>query len=163
MSRGIRRKQQKDFEAQLEDAGCNPVEILIMIAHNDVPCSVCQRTPGKQRVALEKASECKCGQSTGLYDPDCWRCSGTGLATATERVCQSCYGTLYEAVSPKVRADVCTTMLNKLVPDLRSIEVRGNIQLEAVAVFERLARGRERIAQPVAIDAAAKQIEASEE
>lgn len=124
LSRGIRRRQQKDFEAQLRALGCDPTEILVMIATNNVPCSVCQRTPGKQRVALPSDLQhtCKCAAATGLYDPECWRCSGSGLATATERTCQSCYGTLFEAVSPMVRAQVASKMLDKLVPDLRSVD-----------------------------------------
>lgn len=122
MSRGIRRRQQKDFESTLRDLGCSPVEILVAIATNNVPCGVCQRTPGKQRVALpwDQQKPCQCN-GMGV-DPDCWKCSGTGHQTATERVCQSCYGTLFEAVNPDVRSKVAMKMLDKLVPDLRSVD-----------------------------------------
>ncbi len=121
LSRGIRRRQQKDFEAQLKSMGCDPTEILVMIAMNRVPCvCVVKGIPGKERVPIAEGAASKC-ECRGM-DGDCWRCGGTGAARVYERTCESCWGTLLEAVSPKVRADVAGKMLDKLVPDLRSID-----------------------------------------
>lgn len=87
MSRGIRRKQQKDFEAALKALDCDPVSIMAMIASDRVPCSDCVNTP----------------------DTDCKICKGRG----------------FERVPIAVRAQVAAKMLDKLVPDLRSIEHRA--------------------------------------
>jgi len=85
MSRGIRRRQQKDFEATLRDLGCSPIEILVAIAMNRVPCAVCQH--------MDIGSDCK-----------------------------RCGGSKFEPVDVAIRANVAGKMLDKLVPDLRSID-----------------------------------------
>jgi hypothetical protein len=79
--------------------GCEPFEGMAHIAMNNLPCGVCRGT-GKTRYKRDDGE---------LH----------------ERVCQSCYGTLYEACSPEVRGKMYTELAKYCAPQLKAIEHTG--------------------------------------
>lgn len=142
VSRGIRRAQQKNFEAQLKAMGCDPVEIMVRIASNNVPCSVCRGEKRTYYRLKRDQHHPTCTQPGNDPDGICLECHNLG-----RRICMSCKAKGLEAIPPTLMASVTMKMLDKLVPDLRSVEVKGSVDLALTGMVERLLEGRSRAAQ----------------
>jgi len=85
-----------DVAQKLARASCDPILGMATIAMNELPCGVC-RGSGKSFYKLPPefhASDC----TKVLDDQGLCPCQGIGT-----RVCESCFGTLYEACSPEIR------------------------------------------------------------
>lgn len=107
--------EQRKVREILQRLGHCPFEGMVRLAENSVTCGVCRGNPEdpstcKTRCKLKLEVACQCiamddadSEEDKTADPDCWRCSGTGMATLGLRTCQSCYGTGMEAISPELR------------------------------------------------------------
>lgn len=100
--------------------GYDPIRGTILVAKNELPCTVC-RGSGRTRYALAedvRGRPCPCDQQ----DPACWMCSGTGRQDASERVCQSCWGTRWEPVKPETKLKADEMLLQRIVPTMKQID-----------------------------------------
>lgn len=115
--------------AILEEEGVHPVRDLARIAANNVDCSVCRgigRTPvqlGENhtvecfRVATAK---CKCGahkhKAACVTDEEC-TCNHIG-----SRTCQSCSGTLKEAIAPALMTRALEALTPLIASSLKQVD-----------------------------------------
>ncbi len=122
---------------RLETYGGEAEELHMAIIRNQLRCGVCRGNPEdpttcKSRYKLKEEKECEClvrdGPDEGDYhaDPDCWRCSGTGMAILGLRTCQSCNGTGMEACDPKTRQNSADSVYDRWKPKLKAIEHSGD-------------------------------------
>lgn len=116
-TKGTANKRSSLVAEKIARMGCDPFEGMARIALNDLPCGVC-RGSGRTRYALpagNHADSCE-GNRRGA------KCTCDGIS---ERTCQSCYGTLYEAVAPELRGKMCTELAKYCAPQLKAIEHTG--------------------------------------
>ena len=65
-------------------------------------------------------------------------CTCEGIGT---RVCESCYGTLFEACSPELRGKMNAELAQYIAPKRKALEISGNLNFN---LGERLVNGRKR-------------------
>jgi len=82
----------------LTNLDCNPFEGMALIASGKIPCGTCIGSPGKTKVKAADGS---------FY----------------ERTCESCYGSLYEKVTPETRLKAYADLGRYLKPTLSSATV----------------------------------------
>ena len=85
---------------RLKEMGCDPMQIVARIAMNDVPCGVCRGTL-KTKYRVPDSEELR------------------------ERICQSCYGTGYEAVNPELRGKMAAELLSYIEAKRKAVEHSG--------------------------------------
>ena len=113
---GVPNKRTQDLQAKLERIGCDPMLGMAEIALNRLPCGVC-RGNLRTKYALPQGvhtKECSHGNTA-----EC-TCEGIG-----ERVCQSCYGSGWEACSPELRGKMYAEIANYVLPKRKAIEHSG--------------------------------------
>ncbi len=123
---------------RLEQYGGEAEELHMAIIRNQLRCGVCRGNPDdpttcKSRYKLKEEKVCECiarddadSEADKSPDPDCWRCSGTGIAILGLRTCQSCNGTGMEAIDPKTRQNSADSIYDRWKPKLKAIEHSGN-------------------------------------
>jgi len=122
--KGTPNKASQDIIEKLARLSCDPIEGMALLASGKVPCGVCHGR-GKTRYRIP------------------------GTDKVGERLCESCYGTLMEHISPDLRGKMYAELANYAFPKRRAIEVSGSIELTAT-LESRLLAGRRRLAgQPV--------------
>lgn len=100
--------------------GCDYIGYLAHTVMNNIPCAVCR------------------GKGKTKFQPGKSEAPG-------ERVCQSCWGEKLERIDPKASQAAATTLLEYCETKLKAVEMTGTLTLETSQMFERLARGRERL------------------
>ncbi len=116
---------------RLETYGGEAEELHMAIIRNQLRCGVCRGNPDdpttcKSRYKLKQETQCQCLEGEeGAGDPDCWRCSGTGIAILGLRTCQSCNGTGMEAIDPSDRQKSADSIYDRWKPKLKAIEHSG--------------------------------------
>ncbi len=125
---------------RLEAYGGEAEELHMAIIRNQLRCGVCRGNPDdpttcKSRYKLKEEKQCECV----VYDsdrpnPDCWRCSGTGIAILGLRTCQSCNGTGMEAIDPSDRQKSADSVYDRWKPKLKAIEHSGNEEKPPIRV-----------------------------
>lgn len=115
-----------DIVEKLQRLGCDPVAGMASIADNNLPCGVCRGT-GVTRYALPEAQQGDCDRCAPANRKNCLWCSGTGIKTIGERTCQSCYKTLFEAVSPELRGKMHAELTQYILPKRKALEVSGSL------------------------------------
>ena len=124
---GTPNKETVSLQQLLDRVGCDPREIMAMIALNKLPCGVCRGTgktlykkPLKPRVKCEN-----CGYENPVAFVHCKVCEGQPEVELAHRICMSCYGTLMEACSPQLRGSMCGELLQYQMPKRKAIEHTG--------------------------------------
>jgi len=113
---GIPNKRTQDVQEKLARIGCDPIMGMAEIALNRLPCGVC-RGELKTRYKLpdgEHTKACKTSNSAECV------CDGVSF-----RVCQSCYGSGWEACSPELRGKMYAEIANYVLPKRKAIEHTG--------------------------------------
>ncbi len=120
---GARNKATLAVEEKLKKFKYDPVEGMVLIAKNQLPCGECR---GK-RVASYLLPE-------GNHSAGCWikmapksvdadpRCSCDGIS---ERTCQSCKGTGLDNCSPALRGQMASDLCGYLHSKLKAIQLSG--------------------------------------
>lgn len=98
--KGTPNKSTQTVKEMLERLKCDPFEGMAMIASGDVPCGTCHGA-GKTRYRIPNSEK------------------------VGERLCESCYGTLKERVSPALRGQMYSDLAKYVAPQLRAIEHQG--------------------------------------
>ncbi len=130
--KGTPNKKTLEVAEKLARMGCDSIVGMATIALNNLPCGVCRST-GITRYKLEAREACICEA-----DPkDCGLCLGTGFIEWGERVCQSCWGTLYEACSPELRGKMYSDLAQYQHAKRKAIEHSGSIGMPDVAAVMR--------------------------
>ena len=114
---GTPNRRTQDIAEKLERIGCDPIRGMAEIALNRLPCGVC-RGELKTRYKLadgDHTPECRSANSVECV------CQGIGL-----RVCQSCYGSGWEACSPELRGKMYAEIANYVLPKRKAIEHSGD-------------------------------------
>lgn len=113
---GTPNRRTQDIAEKLERIGCDPIRGMAEIALNRLPCGVC-RGELKTRYKLPE----------GVHTPECRAansdkclCEGVGV-----RVCQSCYGSGWEACSPELRGKMYAEIAQYVLPKRKAIEHSG--------------------------------------
>lgn len=143
---GTPNKGNQTAQEVLARLGHCPYEGMALIAMNEVPCGECRGT-GRKRYKLPDALQnrpCPCIKDA-KPNPQCRDCSGLGVKLSSERECQSCWGDLYEACSPELRGKMDAELGQYVGSKRKAVEVSGSLEIEVGRMFERLARGRERL------------------
>ncbi len=99
--KGSTNKTKGSIALKLAGWKCDPFHVLAQIALGDLPCNVCR---GKGKTRYQAASD---GDRT------------------FERVCQSCYGSKWERISPAERAKASSDLAKYIQPTLASMQVSG--------------------------------------
>lgn len=117
---GTPNKATASIEEKLARLGCDPLEGMARIALNDLPCGVCR------------------GKGKTKYMRD---------GKISVRICESCYGTLYEACAPELRGKMLAELAQYVAPKRKAIEHSGpgGGPIET-RVLELLTEGRARVA-----------------
>lgn len=142
---------------------CEPAECLAHIVQNILPCGVCRGT-GRTKVTLGQgghSKECSHFVSTKKTPGWCLECGN-----ATERVCESCYGSLLETCAPDLRFRAAAELMQYIRPKRKAVEVTGQdgrpIEVELTAVAESLSVAELEMIQQISVRIAG-QIEAAED
>ncbi len=115
----------QDVADKLARLGCDPIAGMATIAQNKLDCGTC-RGEGKTRYKLPTPHNCpECFAKNGKPKPECPICAGTGMKTWGIRICESCWGTLYEACSPGLRAQMQSDLAGYLYSKRKQIDVSG--------------------------------------
>ncbi len=109
----------------LDRMGCDPIVGMAMIANNNLPCGVCRGESRTRYPLSDERLTCDCMEDDDRPNPKCWKCDGTGRQTLNDRICQSCYGTLYEACSPELRGKMYAELAQYESPKRKAIEHSG--------------------------------------
>jgi len=96
--KGAPNKRTRDVSEKLERLGCDVIVGMATIAMNKLSCGVCRGT-GKTRYRTK----------TGAF---------------SKRLCESCYGTLWEACSPELRGKMFSELAKYEYPQRRAIDVK---------------------------------------
>ena len=99
--KGSKNRNLSEVSEILARLNCNPFEGMAFIAEGDVPCGVCK---GKGRTKFQPHQ--------GSDDPG-------------ERICQSCWGSKKEKISPQLRGEMYKALAKYVKPELKAIEVTG--------------------------------------
>lgn len=115
-------------KAVLARTGYNPALGTVLIASNEVRCTVC-RGGGKTRYKLSDdvaGRRCSCmdedPEQPDQANANCWKCDGSGQQLAEERTCQSCWGQLWEPMKPEVMLKANDMLLKRLDPELKQVD-----------------------------------------
>ena len=108
--KGTPNKRTQEVSEILARLGCDPFTGMATIALNKLPCGVC-RGKGKTKYKIE-------GQ-------------------IHERVCESCYGTLFEACSPELRGKMHAELAKYIAPQRKAVEHSGSIGAPDLAAILR--------------------------
>lgn len=92
---GAPNKSTIDIQAKLAAVGCDPILGMALIASGEVPCGTCH---GKGKTKYK---------SEGII---------------RERVCESCYGTLKEKITPDLRGKMYAELAQYVAPKRKAIE-----------------------------------------
>lgn len=122
---GTPNKATRSVQEILDRLSHNPIEGMALIAQNKVSCGVCRREGRTRYPLVAPRDTCDCMEATGRPQPNCWKCDGTGKQTLNDRVCQSCYGTLWEAVSPELRGKMESELAKYVYPQRKAVEHSG--------------------------------------
>lgn len=98
--------------------GCDPVESMIRIVNDDVPCSTCR------------------GKGVTKYQP------AKGGDKLAERTCESCYGSKMEKISPELKGKMLTELAQYKYPKRKAIDLAVS-GMETIA--ERMKRAQARV------------------
>ena len=98
--KGTPNKETRTLQEKLDSLGCDPIEGMALIASGKVPCGVCHGE-GKTRYKVP------------------------GTNKVGERLCESCYGTLLEHISPDLRGRMYAEIAQYLLPKRKALEVTG--------------------------------------
>src|SRR5690242_1795873 len=110
----------KEIQEKLKRLGCDPFKGMATIADNKLPCGVC-RGKGKTPYKLADGSHAKdCAITEARLVKGKLKCTCNGVG---ERVCESCYGTLFEACSPELRGKMHAELAQYVAPKRKAIEV----------------------------------------
>ena len=97
-----------DLYERCLEAGYNPIDAIVEIADGDIKCLACR------------------GKLVNLYpvtDADGNRVlDAEGNIVVAERLCQSCYGTGWEVLTPETLLKARIAIFDKLVPSLKQVE-----------------------------------------
>lgn len=96
--KGTPNRATRTVRETLDALGCDPFTGMAQIASGKIPCGACAGSPGKNKV---KAKD----------------------GTFYERVCESCYGTLLEKVSPETRAKMYSELARYIQPQCASAHI----------------------------------------
>jgi len=117
-------KSTRDVQEKLERLGCDPFEGMAIIADNRLPCGVC-RGKGKTAYKLSDGAHAKdCAITEARLIKGKLKCTCNGVG---ERVCESCYGTLFEACSPELRGKMHAELAQYVAPKRKAIEISGHL------------------------------------
>lgn len=132
--KGVPNKKTQDIAEKLARLGCDSILGMATIAMNNLPCGVCRST-GITRYKLPEPEDCNCDpQPKGQLCPDCL---GSGLKDWGERVCQSCWGTLFEACSPELRGKMYSDLAQYEHAKRKAIELSGSVGMPDLAAVLR--------------------------
>lgn len=130
------RREKADVSARLRALGCDPITGMAKIALGELKCNVC-RGKLKTKYRLEP----------GQHTADCARQINRDLKASREvkcfcghvgeRVCESCYGSGYEIVSPELRGKMFAELAQYEHPKLKAIEVSGSLDTPDLAAVLR--------------------------
>ena len=109
--KGTPNKRTQEVSDILARLGCNPFQGMATIALNKLPCGVCR---GKGRTKYKMAS-----------------------GEVSERTCESCYGTLFEACSPELRGKMHAELAKYIAPQRKAVEHSGSIGAPDLAAILR--------------------------
>lgn len=124
---GTPNKATASMQQRLEQLGCDPIALQVLIVQNKLPCGVCRGT-GRTRYTLNPPLEhCLCNDNTlgELGEKGCEWCSGSGQRAVGERECQSCHGSLFEACGPDLRSKTAATLTEYILPKRKALELTG--------------------------------------
>ena len=111
---GSQNKIRKTIVDKLAGWRCDPFKILRDIALGNVPCGVCR------------------GKGHTKFQPSCDGVKGGG-----ERVCQSCWGSKMEKVSPAERSKAASELAQYIAPKQRAVEISGSLSVPDLAAVLR--------------------------
>lgn len=92
---------------KLQELGCDPIEFQAIVVSNKLPCGVCRGT-GKTKYALPAETPAE------IDNP-----------RLSERTCQSCYGSLFEACNPELRNKAAAELSQYIYPKRKAVELTG--------------------------------------
>lgn len=92
---------------RVEEWGCDPFKVMADAAMGELVCSVC-RGAGKTK-----------------FQPGTGRLPSKGERKLSERVCQSCYGSGREILSPKDRIAASAYLGRYMEPELKAVEIKN--------------------------------------
>ncbi len=119
---GTPNKATRDVQEILERLGVNPFAGMATIAANQLPCGVC-RGKGKTAYKLADGSHAKdCAITEARLIKGKLKCTCNGVG---QRVCESCYGTLFEACSPELRGKMHAELAQYVAPKRKAVEHSG--------------------------------------
>lgn len=98
--KGVPNKHTRDLQELLDKMGHDPKEAMILIAKGDMPCNTC-RGKGKTKYKI------------------------SGTDRIADRLCESCFGSLMEKLSPALIYNANAELLNYLLPKRKAIEHTG--------------------------------------
>lgn len=98
--KGTPNKRTEEIADKLRRLDCDPVAGMALIASGKVPCGVCHGE-GKTRYRIP------------------------GTDKVGQRLCESCYGTLMEHISPSLRAQMYAELANYILPKRKAVELTG--------------------------------------
>lgn len=130
------KRKKADLAARLATRKCDPVMGMVSIALGELICNVC-RGKLKSKYKLPTGAhtvDCAKGLNRAVKDkrePIC-ACGGIG-----ERLCESCYGTGYEIVSPELRGKMYAELAGYLHAKLKAIEHSGEVGMVDLAAILR--------------------------
>lgn len=119
---GIPNKRTQDIQEKLARIGCDPITGMAEIALNRLPCGVCRAELRTKYLLSSGTHADKCGfqiDKNGVIAGTC-TCEGIGV-----RICQSCYGSGWEACSPELRGKMYAEIANYVLPKRKAIEHTG--------------------------------------
>jgi hypothetical protein len=115
-AKGTPNRRTQDIQEKLARIGCDPIRGMAEIALNRLPCGVC-RGELKTKYLMPQGNhttECRTANSA--------ECTCEGIGT---RICQSCYGSGWEACSPELRGKMYAEIAQYVLPKRKAIEHSG--------------------------------------
>jgi len=117
---GTPNKNTRDIQEKLDRLKCDPHQGMAVIAMNQLPCGVC-RGKGKTAYKLPDGSHSKdCAITEARLIKGKLKCTCNGVG---QRVCESCYGTLFEACSPELRGKMYAELAAYISPKRKAIDI----------------------------------------
>lgn len=115
---GTPNKRTQETAEKLARLGCDPITGMAHIAMNKLPCGVCRGELKTRYKLAEGVHTPECRQTLGPCGP----CTCEGVGT---RICQSCYGSGWEACSPELRGKMYAEIAQYVLPKRKAIEHSG--------------------------------------